>query len=176
MDIYSLIVKLVIWFYKKRGLIVGKHLAVGSFGMVIDSAYPWLITIGDRVTLSSGCKLLTHDESNRTLSLSFGERIGTVNIGNNACIGNSAIVLPGVSIGENSIISAGSVVTKSVPCNVIAVGNPAKVICTIDEFKEKQRKHFDCSSQFNLKNIKTPLEKTKVRDLLNSRNSRGYFN
>lgn len=56
-----------------------------------------------------------------------------VNIGNNVWIGAGAIILPGVSIGDNSVIGAGSVVTKDIPANVVAVGNPSKVLREIDE-------------------------------------------
>ena len=54
-------------------------------------------------------------------------------IGDNVWIGGGAIVLPGVTIGDNSVIGAGAVVTRDVPANVVAVGNPARVIRSIDE-------------------------------------------
>ena len=54
-------------------------------------------------------------------------------IGDNVWIGGGAIVLPGVTIGNNSVIGAGAVVTRDVPANVVAVGNPARVIRSIDE-------------------------------------------
>ena len=56
-----------------------------------------------------------------------------ITIGDNVWIGGGAIVLPGVTIGENSVIGAGAVVTRDVPANVVAVGNPARVIRSIDE-------------------------------------------
>ncbi|MEG1551379.1 MAG: DapH/DapD/GlmU-related protein, partial [Oscillospiraceae bacterium] len=56
-----------------------------------------------------------------------------VHIGNNVWIGAGAIILPGVNIGDNSVIGAGSVVTKDIPENVVAVGNPCKVLRKISE-------------------------------------------
>lgn len=56
-----------------------------------------------------------------------------VHIGNNVWVGAGAIILPGVSIGENTVIGAGSVVTKDIPANVVAVGNPCKVLREINE-------------------------------------------
>lgn len=56
-----------------------------------------------------------------------------IHIGNNVWIGASAVVLPGVSIGENSVIGAGSIVTKDIPANVVAVGNPCRVLRPINE-------------------------------------------
>ena len=61
-----------------------------------------------------------------------------IHIGNNVWIGAGAIVLPGVTIGENSVIGAGSVVTKDIPANVVAVGNPCRVMREIGE-EEQER-------------------------------------
>ena len=56
-----------------------------------------------------------------------------VHIGRNCWIGAGAVILPGVTIGDNSVIGAGSVVTKDIPENVVAVGNPCRVLRKIDE-------------------------------------------
>ena len=61
-----------------------------------------------------------------------------IHIGNNVWIGAGAIVLPGVTIGENSVIGAGSIVTKDIPANVVAVGNPCRVMREIGE-EEQER-------------------------------------
>ena len=60
-----------------------------------------------------------------------------VHIGNNVWIGANAVVLPGVTIGDNSVIGAGSVVTKDIPPNVVAVGNPCRVLREISEHDKK---------------------------------------
>ena len=56
-----------------------------------------------------------------------------IKVGNNVWFGGNVVVLPGVSIGDNSVIGAGAVVTKNIPPNVIAVGNPCRVIRKITE-------------------------------------------
>lgn len=56
-----------------------------------------------------------------------------VHIGANVWIGAGAVVLPGVTIGENSVIGAGSIVTRDIPANVVAVGNPCRVLREINE-------------------------------------------
>ena len=60
-----------------------------------------------------------------------------ITIGNNVWIGTNAVILPGVTIGENSIIGAGSIVTKDVPPNVVAVGNPCRVMRSIKESDDR---------------------------------------
>jgi maltose O-acetyltransferase len=66
-------------------------------------------------------------------------RIGKVTIGNRVFIGASSVILPGVTIGSNVIIGAGSVVTKDIPDNVVAAGNPAKVLMPINDFLTKRQ-------------------------------------
>ena len=55
-----------------------------------------------------------------------------ITIGDNVWLGGGAIVLPGVTIGENTVVGAGAVVTRDLPANVVAVGNPARVVRTLD--------------------------------------------
>jgi acetyltransferase-like isoleucine patch superfamily enzyme len=68
------------------------------------------------------------------MSDAFGNRFGTIRIMDNCVIGYGAIILPGVTIGPNSIVGAGSVVTKDIPPEVVAAGNPAHVLCSLDEY------------------------------------------
>ena len=63
----------------------------------------------------------------------------SVKIGNNVWVGAGAVILPGVTVGENSVIGAGSVVTKDIPDNVVAVGNPCRVLRAITQ---EDRKYF----------------------------------
>lgn len=66
-------------------------------------------------------------------------RIGNVNIGNNVFVGAETVILPNVTIGDNSIIGANSTVSRDIPANVVAAGSPAKVICTLEEYLQKNR-------------------------------------
>lgn len=120
-----------------RGLKVGKNLNIQP-GVRIDYSHCWHIEIGDDVTLAPRVMILSHDAS---MKRQIGyTRIGKVKIGNGVFIGAGTIVLPNVKIGDNSIIGAGSVVTKNIPENVVAAGNPARVLCTLNDFL---RKHND---------------------------------
>ena len=107
-------------------------------GYPIDGNWPWLITVGDNVTLATGVKLLAHDAS--TAKAGVHTKIGIVQIGNNVFVGANSIVLPNVRIGDNVIIGAGSVISKDVPSNSVYAGNPAHLICTFSEYCEKHQK------------------------------------
>lgn len=122
---------------QKIGLKVGKNFSKQE-GCIIDESHCWLITIGDNVTLAPRVHILAHDASTK-MHLDY-TKIGRVNIGNNVFIGAGSIVLPNTNIGDNVIIGAGSVVTKDIQSNSLAVGNPAKVVMSTDEYLKRQEK------------------------------------
>lgn len=68
------------------------------------------------------------------------DTFGKVVIGDWVYIGAGSLIMPGVTIGDNALIAAGSVVTKSVPSRMVAAGNPAKIICSIDDYYERNKK------------------------------------
>ena len=114
---------------------------------IIDPGHCWLITIGDRVTLAPRVHILAHDASTKRI-LGY-TLISKVIIGNDCFIGAGSIILPGVHIGNKVILGAGSVVTKSIPDNSVAVGNPAKVICSYDEYVLKRKEQFKDAPKFD---------------------------
>lgn len=119
---------------------IGKNCQV--FPNVEFGSEPYLITIGDNVRITNGVRFVTHDGGLwvlRNLGLEGADSFGRITVGNNVHIGWNAIIMPGVTIGNNCVIGCGAVVTKDVPDNSVAVGVPAKVIETIDEYMEKQK-------------------------------------
>jgi acetyltransferase-like isoleucine patch superfamily enzyme len=114
---------------------VGKNTVIRPFSYI--NGYPMpdnrpSIIIGDNVLLGPGVQIHTsnHQFSDPTIAILFqgDDEIKQVRIGNGSWIGANAIILPGVVIGENSVIGAGSVVTKDIPSRVVAAGVPARVI------------------------------------------------
>lgn len=115
----------------------GSNITLGSgvffnFNCVILDVIP--VEIGDNVLFGPNVQIYTatHPMSvkERLTGLEFGK---PVRIGSNCWIGGSAVILPGVSIGEGSVIGAGSVVTRDIPPSVFAAGNPCRVIRTLEE-------------------------------------------
>ncbi|MFC5577709.1 acyltransferase [Lysobacter niabensis] len=103
---------------------------------------PWLISIGDRVTISSEVTFINHDGVGWLFSDEQGRRFkyAKIVIGNDVFIGANSIILPGVSIGSNCVVGAGSVVTRSMSDNTVAAGNPARVLGGYDQMMEKVMK------------------------------------
>lgn len=106
-------------------------------GVILDPSHCWLIEIGDDVTLAPRVHILCHDASTKTF-LNF-TKIGRVTIGNRVFIGAESVVLPGVTIGDDVIIGANSTVTHNISSNSVAVGSPARVICTLEEYLKKEK-------------------------------------
>lgn len=135
-------------YYRKQGL------KAGNGCRILDGAdlgsEPYLIRIGDNVRINSGVKIITHDGGAWVIrNLRGGKYKDTdifkpVIIGCNVHIGTNAIIMPGVTIGNNVIVGCAAVVTKNVPDNSVVVGVPARVIESIDEYIAKN----ECNIQF----------------------------
>lgn len=115
---------------------VGKNF-FANFNLVILDEAP--VTFGDNVFVAPNCGFYTAghpvDAPERNIGLEYARPI---TVGDDVWIGAGVSVLPGVSIGSNCVIGAGSVVTRDIPSNSIAVGNPCRVIKTIADVNQKQ--------------------------------------
>lgn len=143
--------KIIIQYYRKLGMTIGEDTHI--FSRLISSE-PFLISIGKNVTISTGVSLLTHDASVGAIvgRHVYSDIVGPITIGNNCFIGANSIILPGVRIPDNSIVAAGSVVTKTVVNHltnnapqdegIIIGGNPAVYICKTNDFLKKRKNNF----------------------------------
>lgn len=118
--VQRLIVRLKIFFYNKFWGMDICHSSVISLKAKLDRTNPKGIHIGSNSYIAFDVAILTHD-------MVRGLKVDTY-IGDNCFIGARSLILPGIKIGNSSIVAAGSVVTKNVPENCIVAGNPAKII------------------------------------------------
>jgi acetyltransferase-like isoleucine patch superfamily enzyme len=128
---------------KKIGVKINGNVTIYGSSYKMFSSEPFLVTLGDNVFISIDTNFVCHDGSTlpfRKNNPSL-EIAGRINVGNNVFIGMKVIILPNVTIGNNCIIAAGSVVTKDIPDNFVAGGNPAKPIRNIDEYLTKIEKN-----------------------------------
>ena len=124
---------------------------VGSNVLFVDTpnfgSEPYLIEIGDDTAISFDVAFVTHDGSTRVIRNLGADNetiiYGKIIVGKNCFIGCRTTILPNVKIGDNSIIGAGSVVTKDIPSNSVACGVPCRVIGTVEEWAKKHEKDFD---------------------------------
>ncbi len=123
---------------RKRGLKIADDCVMMDF--TDFGSEPYLVTIGKHVALAAQVTFITHDGG--TYVFREQERYkkvikyGRITIKDNCTIGYRTTILPGVVIGPNSVVAAGSIVTRNIPPNVLAAGNPAKPVMSIEQYAE----------------------------------------
>lgn len=157
-------------YWRKKGLKCGNGCEI--YSTVDFGSEPYLITLGDSVRITHGVQFVTHDGGcwvlrnlNQQNEMSKCDLFGPIKVGNNVHIGINSIIMPGVEIGDNCIIGCGAVVTKNIPSNSIAVGVPARVIRTIDEYFEKHKEEFEFT-----KNLDSSSKKDYLLKKYNNKN------
>jgi len=123
---------------RRQGLVIPEDCRLS--GMPSFGSEPYLIAIGKNVAMADEVAFITHDGGTRVFRgrepykrvLKFGR----ITILDNCVIGYRATILPGVVIGPNSVVSAGSVVTRNVPPNTVVFGNPAKPIMSVEQYAQ----------------------------------------
>lgn len=117
------------------------------------SSEPYLIELGDHVS-ATAVRFETHDGGVWVMRDKYPniDVIRPIKVGNNVFIGFGSILLPGITIGDNVVIGAHSVVSKDIPSNCVAVGVPSKVIKSIQEYELKQIQNSDNTKNLNFKN------------------------
>lgn len=130
---------------RKMGMRIGENTRVYTLRIPGEA---WLVRIGDHCAIGPDVTFVTHNAN--TIFQHKYETLtgfGCIDLKDYTYVGVNATIMPNVTAGPNCVIGAGSVVTKDVPPNTVVAGNPAKVICTIDEYEEKCREmHIDVPS------------------------------
>ena len=144
--------------YRDSGMRIGRSVAI--YDSDLDFLYPELITIGDNVTITHAT-VLAHDDG-PVLWLQR-RRIAPVTIGNNVFVGHHSLILPGIKIGNNCIIGAGSIVTKDVPNDTIVGGNPARIIKTLPAYLEKIQQDHSLVNYLVAGNVVSAFEEECLR-------------
>ena len=120
--------------HRKRGVKVGKGVHIGPM-VIIDDVYPNYVVIEDFVSIAGGNFILTHNKPLVHFKDYFEAFVAPVTIKKGAWIAINVVVLPGVTVGEYSVVASGSVVTKDVPPFTLVGGIPAKVLKEFDKEK-----------------------------------------
>ncbi len=121
------------------GVKIGKNCLINTRNWPSEA---YLITIGNNVAITKGVYIHCHGGARviRTQHPTF-DIFGKVAIEDWAYIGSNSQIMPGVTIGEGALVAAGSIVTKSVAPHTVVAGNPARFVCTTEEYYEKNKKY-----------------------------------
>ena len=160
------IISSLYWRYIKSPEAYARHLGVKiGKDCFIDTRHwgnePYLISIGNNVAVTDGVRIHTHGGA-RVARRQFPnfDVFGKVVIEDWAYIGSCAQIMPGVTIGQGAMVAAGAIVTKSVPPGVVVGGNPAKILCSIDDYIARNLKY-----NVNTKNLSTIDKKAILENL-----------
>lgn len=135
----GIILKKIFFSPEKRARMAGVNMGKDNF-IAGDfwGSEPYLITIGNHCQITRGVKMHTHGGGGavRKKYPKF-DCFGKIVLGDYVYLGNDVTIMPGVSIGTDVLVAACSVVTKSIPDNVVVGGNPARILCSLDEYIER---------------------------------------
>lgn len=127
--------------FRREGAEIGRgcRLLVATLG-----SEPYLVSIGDETLVSGGVQFLTHDAGTWVFRREHptAGRFGRITVGSHVFIGAASIILPGVTIGDRSIVGAGAVVTEDVPPDVVVAGVPARIVNSAADYKKRTLRDF----------------------------------
>jgi acetyltransferase-like isoleucine patch superfamily enzyme len=127
------------FFRKEQGVQIGRNCRIIGKRLHMFGGEPYLIEIGNNVTIAEDVKFITHDGGVGVLRVNHpGLNVfGRITVRDNCFIGANAVLLPNVIIGPNSVVGAGSVVSRDVPPDTVAAGVPARVIYSLSDYEQK---------------------------------------
>ncbi|MBN2239591.1 MAG: acyltransferase [Dehalococcoidales bacterium] len=124
---------MIVTFNKMRGMNIGKHVYIGQF-VHMDSRYPHLITLEDNVSIGTNSMIFAHSDPGYSVFIEenyYPSKVAPTVIKKGAWVAPASIIMCGITIGENSIVGAASVVTHDVDPYTVVAGNPARQIKTV---------------------------------------------
>jgi len=143
------------------GLVIGKNVTIAK-NAVIDSGYPYLIRIGDNCSIAEHVRLIAHDAAIFKFTTGCA-RIGKIEIKDNCFIGDRSTILPGVTIGPNVLIAAGSVVNRDIPPNSCVAGVPARVYGRFEDYIERNKQQIENGHVYEFEHLIDHFDKLDDR-------------
>jgi acetyltransferase-like isoleucine patch superfamily enzyme len=123
-------------YFRNQGAEIGENVEIFGASLFTFGSEPYLVSIGDRVTISHNVDFITHDGGMRVARLKYpGAYVyGRIHVADNCFLGAHCVLLPGATVGAGSVIGSGSIVTGEIPPGVVAVGVPAKPVKSVEEY------------------------------------------
>lgn len=154
-----------------QGLQIGHGVYLAPW-VLIDHVAAFMVSIGDGTVLAPRVHVLAHDASTRR-ALGY-TRLAPVRIGCRVFVGADSLVLPGVTIGDDCVIGAGSLVSCDIPAGSLARGQPAKVVGTAEDYFERRKRGLRPEVCFDLAARTTPEGRARIRQVI-ERAGEGYI-
>jgi len=128
-------------YFRSQGAEIGKNVEIFGANLFTLGSEPYLVSIGDNVTISHNVDFITHDGGLRVVRGRYPDAhfYDRIQIADHCFIGAHCILLPGAKVGAGSVVGSGSTVTGEIPPGVVAVGVPARPIKTVEEYTRAKR-------------------------------------
>lgn len=131
---------------------------------------PYLISIGNNCQITHGVMMFTHGGANIARhQIPDFDCFGKIVIGNDVYIGSNALIMPGVVIEDHVLVAAGSVVCNSISSGLVVGGNPARIICTVDDYINRNKKYNLNTKRMSNSQKKFILEKTSDEQFISKK-------
>lgn len=128
-------------YFRSRGVEIGEDVEIFGANLFTFGSEPYLVSIGNQVTISHNVDFITHDGGLRIARVRYPNAYlyGRIQVADQCFIGAHCILLPGAKIGAGSVIGSGSIVTGEIPSGVVAIGVPAKPVKSAEEYIQEKR-------------------------------------
>jgi acetyltransferase-like isoleucine patch superfamily enzyme len=123
-------------YFRSQGVDIGEDVEIFGANLHTFGSEPYLVSIGNQVTVSHSVDFITHDGGLRVARAKYPDAYlyGRIRVSDNCFIGAHCILLPGAKVGTGSVIASGSIVTGEIPPDVVAIGAPAKPVKSVEEY------------------------------------------
>ena len=128
-------------YFRSQGVEIGQDVEIFGASLFTFGSEPYLVSIGNQVTISHNVDFITHDGGLRIARAKYPNAFlyGRIQVGDRCFLGAHCVLLLGARVGVGSVIGSGSIVTGEIPAGVVAIGAPAKPVKTIEEYIQGKR-------------------------------------
>jgi acetyltransferase-like isoleucine patch superfamily enzyme len=133
-------------YFRRQGVELGENVEIFGANLFTFGSEPYLVSIGNHVTISHNVDFITHDGGLRIARAKHpgAYLYGRIQVADRCFLGAHCVLLPGTKVGEGSVIGSGSIVTGTIPPGVVAIGTPARPVKSVDDYiQEKKRLWID---------------------------------
>ena len=123
-------------YFRSQGVDIGEGVEIFGASLHTFGSEPYLVSIGNQVTISHDVDFITHDGGLRVARAKYPDAYlyGRIQVSDNCFIGAHCILLPGAKVGAGSVLASGSIVAGEIPPDVVAIGAPAKPVKPVEEY------------------------------------------
>lgn len=128
-------------YFRSQGVEIGEGAEIFGANLFTFGSEPYLVSIGNQVTISHNVDFVTHDGGLRVVRAKYPNAYlyGRIQVADHCFIGAHSIFLPGARVGAGSVIGSGSIVTGEIPPGVVAIGAPARPVKSVDEYVQGKK-------------------------------------